>query len=176
MSRHPLGDAFQHNVWATVRLIDACADLTSDQLQTEAPGTRGPIIETLRHLVASDSWYLSFFRDEGIVRVDGDQPAELPDLRTAILANGDLWLDVLAEAPDPDTQIDDAEEDWRYVAPVGVRLAQAVHHGTDHRSQICSALTVLGLTPPDIDVWAYGNATGRCVQQKIESGTRGTAS
>jgi len=28
MARHPLDDAFRHNTWATVRLIDICAALT----------------------------------------------------------------------------------------------------------------------------------------------------
>jgi uncharacterized damage-inducible protein DinB len=36
-----------------------------------------------------------------------------------------------------------------------------VHHGTDHRSQICTALTTLGIEPPLIDVWDYGEAVGR---------------
>jgi uncharacterized damage-inducible protein DinB len=36
-----------------------------------------------------------------------------------------------------------------------VRLAQVVHHGTDHRSQIATALTTLGVTPPEMDVWEW---------------------
>jgi uncharacterized damage-inducible protein DinB len=42
-----------------------------------------------------------------------------------------------------------------------VRLAQVVHHGTDHRSQVSTALTSLGVEPPDIDVWAYAREFGR---------------
>ncbi len=38
----------------------------------------------------------------------------------------------------------------------GIRLAQFLHHGTDHRSQICTALTTLGIEPPEIDVWDFG--------------------
>ncbi len=41
------------------------------------------------------------------------------------------------------------------------RLAQVIHHGTDHRSQVCTILSTLGIEPPEIDVWAYGEATGR---------------
>ena len=48
-------------------------------------------------------------------------------------------------------------------APVGIRLAQALHHGTDHRSQICTALTTLGVEPPPIDVWDFGVGDGRVV-------------
>ena len=49
-------------------------------------------------------------------------------------------------------------------APKGIRLAQVIHHGTDHRSQICTALTQLGVEPPEIDVWAYGVASGRITE------------
>jgi uncharacterized damage-inducible protein DinB len=47
----------------------------------------------------------------------------------------------------------------------GDRLAHALHHGTDHRSQICTALTSLGVKPPGIDVWESGER---------EAGERGT--
>ena len=46
-------------------------------------------------------------------------------------------------------------------APMSIRLAQALHHGTDHRSQLCTALTFLGLEAPLIDVWDYARATAR---------------
>ncbi|HYF10884.1 MAG TPA: hypothetical protein VEC09_01130, partial [Actinomycetota bacterium] len=49
-------------------------------------------------------------------------------------------------------------------APRGIRLAQAVHHGTDHRSQTCTALTTLGIEPPEIDVWDFGLVTGSVLE------------
>ena len=45
----PLGDAFSHHIWATERLIDACATLTPEQLAASVPGTFGPIAATLAH-------------------------------------------------------------------------------------------------------------------------------
>ena len=54
-------------------------------------------------------------------------------------------------------------------APVGIRLAQALHHGTDHRSQICTALTTLGVEPPGIDVWDYGVEAGRVTETEPTS-------
>jgi uncharacterized damage-inducible protein DinB len=53
------------------------------------------------------------------------------------------------------------DDGWEVHSPVGLRLAQVVHHGTDHRSQVCTALTSLGLTPPEIDLWAFARASGR---------------
>ncbi len=58
MSRSLLVDAFEHHNWATLRLLDACADLDPVQLDTTVPGTFGSIIDTMRHLVGADSGYL----------------------------------------------------------------------------------------------------------------------
>ena len=54
-------------------------------------------------------------------------------------------------------------------APVSIRLAQALHHGTDHRSQICTGLTALGVEPPSIDVWDFGWQDGRVVEEPAET-------
>jgi len=62
--------AFGHHVWATVRVIDACLELTPEQLETSVPGTYGPIIRTLRHLVGSDSWYLLDLTGNPARRID----------------------------------------------------------------------------------------------------------
>jgi uncharacterized damage-inducible protein DinB len=58
MSRSLLEDAFEHHVWATMRLIDTCLTLSAEQVETAVPGTYGSILETMRHLVGADSWYL----------------------------------------------------------------------------------------------------------------------
>jgi uncharacterized damage-inducible protein DinB len=160
MTASLLGDAFAHHIWATERLIDACAGLTPEQQRTPAPGTYGSIIETLRHLVGSDGWYLSFFREEP-APIDEDAEVTLAELRSAITANGAAWMELLAGELDPDRDIVEHGEGWDFHAPLALRLAQVVHHGTDHRSQVCTALTSLGIAPPEIDVWDWGKATGR---------------
>jgi uncharacterized damage-inducible protein DinB len=160
MNRSLLGDAFAHHLWATERLLDACGELTDEQLRTPAAGTYGSIIGTLRHLVSSDAWYLSFFDDDA-QRVDEEADTSLVELRSAFAANGPRWMELLASDPDPDADIVEVDDGWEMHSPVSLRLAQVLHHGTDHRSQVCTALTSLGLTPPEVDVWAYARATGR---------------
>ncbi len=153
-------DAFAHHIWATERLIDFCAALSTEQLRTPAPGTYGPIHDTLHHLVSSDCWYLTFFRDDPRL-IEEDSGATLEELRAAISRNGELWRELLAGDLDADTDVPEQDEGWVYHAPVGMRLAQVVHHGTDHRSQVCTALTSLGVEPPEIDVWSWAEAVGR---------------
>ena len=160
MTRGLLDDAMAHHIWATEQLIDACAALTPEQLGTPVPGTYGSILATLGHLVSSDGWYLSFLR-EGVTQFDDETAFSIDDLRSAITSNGAAWMELLAEGPDPDTDIPEIDDGLVVHSPIGVRLAQVVHHGTDHRSQVCTALTSLGVEPPNIDVWAYARATGR---------------
>jgi uncharacterized damage-inducible protein DinB len=156
-----LTDAFAHHAWATERVIEACAALNDEQLTTNAIGTRGPIIETLQHLVHSDHWYLSFFAQRPELADDQVNAMSVGELRSLFVANAARWLAVVADERDPDREIVEHDEGWTLHSPVGVRLAQVVHHGTDHRSQICTALTSLGIEPPDIDLWAFARATGR---------------
>jgi uncharacterized damage-inducible protein DinB len=82
-------------------------------------------------------------------------------MRSAITTNGAAWMEVLAGDLDADADMPELDGGWEFHAPLGIRINQVVHHGTDHRSQICTALTSLGIEPPEIDFWAFGEATGR---------------
>jgi uncharacterized damage-inducible protein DinB len=157
-------DAFAHHVWATTTLIDTCLGLTPAQLETEVPGIFGSILRTQQHVVGSDSWYLFDLTDDPAFRIES-KGMDLPGLREAIQANGAAWSRLLAGDPDPNTVVREVDVDDGYTidATVGIRLAQALHHGTDHRSQICTALTSLGIEPPGIDVWDFGETNGRVV-------------
>ena len=160
MSISAFRDAFDHHAWATEIVLDACDALTAEQLATPCPGTYGPIIDTLRHMVQADSFYLTVITEGRIAQIDGDA-LDLTDLRAAARQFATAWTELLATDADADFDSVERGEGWEFHAPLGLRLAQAIHHGTDHRSQICTALTSLGVTPPDIDLWAYGEATGR---------------
>lgn len=157
-------DAFGHHVWATLRLLDSCASLTSEQLASGIPGTYGSILDTLRHLVGSDAGYLAALTAGDRPRIDEDS-MDLARLRAEMVLDGERWTSFLAADPDPEAIVvrrrDDGSETH---APIGIRLAQALHHGTDHRSQVCTALTVLGIEPPAIDVWDYAWDAGRLVE------------
>lgn len=90
----------------------------------------------------------------------------LPELRAAMERNRDAWSRLLGDDLDPDLVLREVDEDDGYQkhAPMGIRLAQALHHGTDHRSQICAALTSLGVEPPSIDAWDSGLQDGHVIE------------
>jgi uncharacterized damage-inducible protein DinB len=133
-------------------------------LATAVPGTYGSILDTMRHLVAADSSYL-FVTTRGRTQPIDEEGMALPALRAEFEGHGDAWASLLAEGPDPDEVLERHRDDGSEThAPMGIRLAQALHHGTDHRSQICTALTTLGVEPPSIDVWDFGEGDGRVVE------------
>jgi uncharacterized damage-inducible protein DinB len=158
-------DAFAHHVWATTRLIDACLALNTKQLATAVPGTYGSIIETMRHLVEGDSDYLSIMTGDRSYLIETEQ-MDLSELRGVMENDGALWASFLNRDLDPNAMVKeiDDRDGFERAATSGIRLAQALHHGTDHRSQICTALSALGVEPPGIDAWTYGLQAGRVVE------------
>ena len=161
MTTSLLSDAFRHHIWATERVLDVCASLSPAQLETPVPGTYGSIIDTLRHIVQADSFYLTIFTDGRVELIDKDAGLGVDELRSRFSAYGPEYEALLAGDPDPDADVVELGDDGEFHSKMGLRLAQVVHHGSDHRSQICTALTSLGVVPPEIDLWAYGDATGR---------------
>jgi len=164
MTRSLLADAFGHHVWATLTLFDSLADLSLEQLETNVPGTYGSIRDTAEHLVGSDCSYLYVISGGARPRVD-EKAMNLAELRAEMEINGPGWIEVLDNEIDPEEMVLRVRDDGStLLAPKGIRLAQVLHHGTDHRSQICTALTQLGIEPPDIDVWSWADAEHRLVE------------
>jgi uncharacterized damage-inducible protein DinB len=156
-----LRDAFDHHAWATITLVDACLELPPEQLEASVPGIYGSIIETFRHTIGGDASYLHVLTDGQVAEIDEDS-MDLRQLRMVMEANGGAWRTLLEQDLDPDAMATRHRDDGTDShVPVSIRLAQALHHGTDHRSQICTILTSIGVTPPDIDVSDFGRAHDR---------------
>lgn len=90
----------------------------------------------------------------------------LSELRVAMESHGPAWSRLLAQDLDPDAVLDEVDENDGYERHIamGIQLAQVLHHGTDHRSQVCTALTALEVEPPPIDVIGFGMQAGRVVE------------
>lgn len=149
-----LREIFHHHAWATLALIDHCANLTPEQLQEAVPGTYGPIVPTLAHLVGADAGYLR--------HITGQQPDPRPDeqtglaeLRSRFESQAQRWEAVLDRVDTFEVTIP-AEPDWPETPhAVNLVVVQAIHHGNDHRTQVCSTLGALGLPVPELSGWMY---------------------
>ena len=162
--------AFAHHGWATLRVIDACSGLSDEQLATDVPGTRGPILGTLRHLVESDAFDLFVLTSDRAQDVDAERMS-LFELRAATERTGAGWAELLSGALDPDAVVHEVDEHdgFQRWAPIGFRLAGTLDHGSDHRSQLCTALTTIGIVPPKLGVLDFGVEIGRVTEEMPKS-------
>ena len=162
-----LYDAFRHNAWATRQVLLRCRELTPDQLGTTIFGVYGNPVATLWHIIASEAGYYFRLADQ---QPDWDRTAvEPPSLDELITRADDMaarWEAFLATPFDAERLLLYHWEDGTLRdVPAGVVLAQAIHHGNDHRSQINTILTVIGVEPLDLGLWDYAEDTNRATSR-----------
>jgi uncharacterized damage-inducible protein DinB len=156
-------DAFRHNAWATRKMLARCRDLTPAQLEATVIGVFGNTIATLWHIVTSEASYYS--------RLSGQAPAwdrkartppSLDELTARAEEMAARWEAFLSTPFDAERiLVYDWEDGTRRDVPAGVVLAQAIHHGSDHRSQINTIFTAIGVEPLDYGLWDYAEDTNR---------------
>ncbi|CAN5717708.1 hypothetical protein BH18ACT17_BH18ACT17_04090 [soil metagenome] len=166
MSSSLLEVAFAHHVWATLRVVDACLDLSAEEIDTNVTGTRGPILDTVRHVVESDAFDLFILTGDRAYNVDAGRMS-LYEVRGVMERTGSGWTELSSGPLDPDAVVREVDESdgFQRWAPVGFRLAGTLEHGTDHRSQICTALTTIDAEPPKIGVFDFGSEAGLIVEK-----------
>jgi len=159
-----LVDAFRHNAWATREFLTVCRALPEDQWQAEVPGQYGTLIDTFRHIVRSESGYCTRLTDEP-PSWHWDEPTTPPDWDTLSARADELaarWERFLSEPFDAErTFVIPWHDGFDRDVPAGVVLAQAMYHGTHHRTQIATILTQIGVTPPEWGLWDWAEATDR---------------
>jgi uncharacterized damage-inducible protein DinB len=169
----PLAEPLRHNSWATLRLLEACRALTPEQLAATSPGTFGNVLATLQHVVAAEGFYQFLLAGHWPAwRWPADQPPGLDGLEAAAWDCAAFWEGFLRRPYDPDRRVEVRDPRDRQIHDValGVILAQVLDHGTDHRSQVSTILTAIGVTPPRLDGWAYGQVRGRIVSAGSPAG------
>ncbi len=147
---------FKHNRWANLRLLDFCATLSEDALQSSAPGTYGRADDTLVHLVAAEQRYVK--------RVSGQEPdREVKEsepfpginvLRESAAQTGTRLIQIALDI-DPGTILEGMWRGEMVKMPIMVPMMQAINHGTEHRAHVSTVLSQQGITVPEMDIWAY---------------------
>lgn len=151
----PLVALFRHNLWANLRLLDACAALSAQQLAATTAGTYGAIYDTLRHVVRAENSYLNHLT--GVPQGTPPPWEEKPDLAALRRYAQHTGEGLIAAAAA--TQAGDVVQlQWdekRWPVPASLILTQAITHSTEHRAQVMTVMTQQGAEPPDLSGWAY---------------------
>jgi uncharacterized damage-inducible protein DinB len=157
MTEHMLVKLFEHNNWANMEIIRACSALSDEQLDAEPQSaTIGSIRLTLVHLVAAQQGYLSLLTLPVEARHDA-RPA-FAELHEAASSSGEGLLALARDEPSKELNTQLRTTDGYLVEP-WVVMVQAINHATEHREQISSMLSALGVTPPALDGWTYAEVT-----------------
>lgn len=151
---------FEHNNWANQKIIEACSTLTDEQLDAEPQSAmKGSIRRTLEHLVGSQRGYLALLTLPVEIRRQGG--SAITDFQESARISGEGLLALLNNPNDfPHDQLHTTDD---YHVEPWVVIVQVINHATEHREQIKSMLSALGITPPEIDGWDYGLATNTLV-------------
>ncbi|GAC1671999.1 MAG: hypothetical protein PVS3B2_13740 [Candidatus Dormibacteraceae bacterium] len=155
-------EAFRYNRWANLHLLDVCSKLPAEQLDLTAPGTYGTIAGTWHHLLAAEQRYLTRLGAEEPQLNETNAFPGLEVLREHAARSGDQLIEAAGRVT-PDDFIDTKYGGETSRLHLGVVIIQALHHGNDHRTHICGILGHHQLPYGDMDVWAYGDATGAIV-------------
>ncbi len=154
-SSDPITMLFRHNLWANLRLFEQCASLTGEQLAAIIPGTYGSVGDTLQHIViAEQNYYARISTGRRNPRPKDAPPLTFPEMLESLHKTGQGLIEWASKVQAADT----VEIDWDGVmrdVPKSIILTQVINHATEHRAQIMTTLTQMGIEPPDLQGWAY---------------------
>jgi uncharacterized damage-inducible protein DinB len=159
MTETVLVKVFEHTNWANSQIIRACAALSDEQLDAEPlSATHGSIRRTVVHLVTSQQGYRRLLTLPLEDRLDPVAPPPFAALQQFASNSGEALLALARDEASIPFKGQLQTQDGFFVEP-WVVMVQVVNHATEHREQINSMLSALGVTPPDLDAWRYGEVT-----------------
>ena len=146
---------FSHHLWANLRILERCAELTDKQLEATISGAFGSIRDTLEHIVMAERAYFSRISTGQMYQHPEDAPPmTIAEMVEAARSTGQGLIEWA-----PKVQADDTVQiDWAGTprdVPKTIILTQVINHATEHRDQIMATMTQLGIDPPDLQSWAY---------------------
>lgn len=159
ISASNLEEFFDYNYWARDRQLEACSEVSGDQLVRPLGNSFSSLRDTLVHLVGAERCWLERWRGRtcrSLIPVE-----EIPTLS----AIGERWHEVerdmrgfVAGLSDealarPLTYVSLRGQTWTY--PLGQTVHHLLNHQTYHRGQITTLLRQLGARPVGIDFLRY---------------------
>jgi len=150
-----------HMAWANRLTIEHLQTLPEESLKSFATNPKWHVGEIIHHIVEAGDFYVYRIRGE-FAKVAGEkitEPEKISDLELLKLqvATIDAALMECVKLEDIQVEFENSRKEkvkrWRSTI-----LSQAVHHATEHRAQIASALEAKGFTPVDLDeldLWSF---------------------
>ncbi len=157
----------EYDNWATEKVATFCATLSAEQRGLTTPGTMGTVEATLIHLVAAKERYASALRgtpppDDAVHETTATDLRQVSRRAKALAewfseyAKGDIALDRIIERRGADGATQQL--------PIGILIAQFLHHGNEHRAQLGSIFGASGIEPPQYSAFNWGKELGKITE------------
>jgi uncharacterized damage-inducible protein DinB len=152
-----------HMAWANAKTITHLQSLPEESLAAYATNPEWHVAEIIHHIVDSGDHYA--FRISGIPALTKPGDPCIDDvLAIADLARIKEQAAIVDKALLDCVDLDDIQIEFKNYSDNLVKrwrstiLSQSIHHATEHRAQIASALEAKGFKPVDLDeldLWAF---------------------
>ena len=147
----------RHMAWANQKVFEAVATLPDKALESYIVNPKWTAGEICNHIAGGATWY--------VFRLEIEDWIDIPAVKTAadvkkvgkILYELDNKLIGVADQEDRELSHTD-EQGVTRVRWASTILTQAIHHATEHRTQLVDALESKGYAPislDDIDLWSF---------------------
>ena len=146
----------KHMSWANQAIYAKLQELPDNALKAFISNPDWTVGEIARHIASSNDWY--GFRLSGKQYVDFERPTNMQDLAEIARLSLDFDLHLIEQARLPEGEVTfsrDGQEFKRFRSTI---LSQAVHHCTEHRAQLVTALEYKGfksINLDDYDLWSF---------------------
>jgi uncharacterized damage-inducible protein DinB len=154
--------------WANQKTISHLQTLPQESLASFATNSEWHVAEIIHHIVDSGDHYA--FRISGIPALTKPGEPCIEDVKEiADLARIKEQAVIVDKALLECVKLDDIQIEFKNYSGNMVKrwrstiLSQAIHHATEHRAQLASALEAKGFQPVDLDeldLWAFEIETG----------------
>lgn len=165
----------KHMAWANREILTKVAVLPDVALDSYAVNPEWTVREIARHIVSSATWYgwrlldwKNFTEAESVnwqekLDVTEEKPATAEELKKLIerLAEADSVL--LEAGAHPEGVVHREVDGELIIRARSTIISQAIHHATEHRAQLVSALEARGyntINLDDYDLWSYADTIG----------------
>lgn len=143
---------FRYNAWANAKIIGSAARLSTEQAALPIEGIYGSVADTERHMLQVEHVYLKLMGADAPEFARGPDEASFTELASALGSAYDVFLSSLSETA----------LGRRFLVPwfeheITIRdgLIQVATHSTEHRADLASGVSRLGVSTPALDyvVW-----------------------
>jgi uncharacterized damage-inducible protein DinB len=155
VSADALRTHIDYMAWANLRILDAAAQLSPEELAHDFGTADRSVLETLVHVFAADRiwlWRLAGGANPGFV---SDTDRSMTALQSGWPALLEGWQTFAASLTDELVGAEVSYHDMKgnaWQQPLWQLMLHVVNHGTHHRGQVAGFLRSLGKTPPPLDL------------------------